>query len=138
MSQEDLDRVRQAWAAISANDVEAFIEKIDPEVEFTSLVAEADALTYRGHVGVRKWWDSVREAFSELWASRIDLREMEDQILAEIRLCGTTRGMQIEQTIWQVLKVENGLVVRWAIYRTEEEALRGISHSRRRARIRGS
>jgi ketosteroid isomerase-like protein len=63
MSQEDLDGVRAAWEAISANDYERFVEAVDPDVEFTSLVAEPDAVTYRGHKGVRRWWDTMKETF---------------------------------------------------------------------------
>jgi ketosteroid isomerase-like protein len=136
MAQEDLDHVKAAWAAIGADDFDAFIEWIDPDVEFTSLVAEADAVTYQGHAGVRKWWDSIREAFSEFWAEAIDLREVGDEILAEIRLCGTTRGTRIEQTIWQVLSVRDGLVTAWSIHRTEEEALKSVRSAERSARQR--
>jgi SnoaL-like protein len=97
---------------------------VDPDVEFTSLVTEADTVTYRGHQGVRKWWKSVRAVFSELWAESIDLQEVgEDQILARICLCGTIADTKIEQTIWQVLRVRDGKVVKWAVCRTKAEAL---------------
>jgi ketosteroid isomerase-like protein len=135
VSQEDIQRVKDAWAAIGANDLDRFMELVDPEVEFTSLVAEADAVTYRGHDGVRRWWDSIREAFPEFWAEAIDLREVGDQLLAEIRLCGTVHGTRVDQTIWQVLSVRQGLVVGWSIHRTEEEALKGISRTERSARF---
>ena len=130
-----MEGVRDAWAAISANDLERFLQRIDPEVEFTSLVAEADAVTYYGYEGVRKWWNSIREAFPEFWADTIDLREVGDQLLAEIRLCGTVDGTRLEQTIWQVLTVKHRLVVRWTIHRTEEEALKEISQAERTARF---
>lgn len=134
MSQKDLDAVRDAWAAISADDFAGFISLIDPEVEFTSLVAEAEAITYRGHEGVRRWWDSVREAFPDFRASTIDLREEGDQILAHIRLCGTVHGTQVEQAIWQVLTPRDERVVRWTVHRTEEEALKEIGRTARLAR----
>jgi ketosteroid isomerase-like protein len=135
MSQDDLDRVIGAWKAIGENDLERFIEVVDPDVEFTSLVAEAEAVTYRGHEGVRKWWDSVREAFADFWAEAIDLRYVGDQILAEIRLCGTVQDMKVEQTIWQLLTVKDGLVVAWTIFRTEAEAFQHIARSEREARM---
>ncbi len=91
MSRDDLDGVKAAWEAISANDFDRLIELVDPEVEFTSLVAEAEAVTYRGHAGVRRWWDSIREIFTEFWAKDTELREVGDRILAQIRLCGPSR-----------------------------------------------
>ena len=125
-----LAQVRAAWQAISANDFERFIEAVDPEVEFTSLIAEAEAVTYRGHRGVRRWWDSIRETFPEFWAEALELRELEgDMVLARVCMCGKVQGMKVEQTIWQVLTIKNGLVVSWAVFRTEAEALH--SHRQR-------
>jgi ketosteroid isomerase-like protein len=125
-----LEEVRNAWEAISANDFDRFVEAVDPEVEFTSLIAEAEAVTYRGHRGVRRWWDSIRETFPEFWAEALELRELEgDMVLARVCICGKVQGMQVEQTIWQVLTIRGGLVVAWAVFRTEAEALR--SHRQR-------
>jgi hypothetical protein len=135
MSQEDLDRVIGAWRAIGENDFERFVAVVDPDVEFPSLVAEAEAVTYRGHEGVRRWWDSIREAFTDFWAEGIELRYVGDQILAEIRLCGTFQDMKVEQTIWQLLNVKDGLVVSWTIFRTEAEAFQAIARSERDARM---
>jgi hypothetical protein len=130
----NLDGVRAAWEAISANDFERFIAEVDPEVEFTSLVAEADATVYRGHAGVRRWWDSIRETFTAFWADTIDLRELgSDQVLARICLCGTVQGQKVEQPIWQVLKIRDGLVVSWSVFRTEAEALAAVDFSARDA-----
>jgi ketosteroid isomerase-like protein len=134
MSQKDLDDVRDAWAAISDKDFERFVSHIDPDVEFTSLVAEADAATDRGHAGARRWWNSVHETFPDFWAQIIDLREEGEQIIAQIRLCATVRGTRIEQTIWQVLTVRGDYVIRWTVHRTEEEALREVSQLARSAR----
>jgi ketosteroid isomerase-like protein len=136
MSQEDLDGVRAAWEAISANDYERFVEAVDPDVEFTSLVAEADAVTYRGHKGVRRWWDTMKETFTEFWAEDIQLREVDDHVLAEIRLSATVRDMKVDQTIWQVLKVRDGRVVTWSVFRTEAEALEAAARTQREAQSR--
>jgi ketosteroid isomerase-like protein len=134
VSQEDLQRVKDAWRAISVNDFDGFVSLVDPDVEFTSLVAEAEADVYRGHQGVRKWWDSVREAFPDFWADAMDLHAVgPDQILAEIRLCGTVHDTTVEQTIWQLLTVKDSLVIGWTVYRSESEALRAADLSQRDA-----
>ena len=126
-----LEEVRAAWQAIGANDFERFIEAVDPEVEFTSLIAEAEAVIYRGHAGVRRWWTSIREAFPDFWAEALELQELEGgQVLARVCVCGTVQGRKVEQTIWQVLTIRNGLVASWAVFRTEAEAL-GAAESQR-------
>ena len=44
-----------AYGAINAGDLDAFLELTAEDVEFTSLVAEAEGATFRGHEGVRAW-----------------------------------------------------------------------------------
>jgi ketosteroid isomerase-like protein len=128
-----LDDVRAAWDAISANDFERFIEAVDPEVEFTSLIAEAEAVTYRGHAGVRRWWDSIHETFPEFWGEALELRHLGgDQVLARVCMCGMVQGRKVEQTIWQVLAIRDGLVASWAVFRTEAEALRAAAQAAQR------
>ena len=53
-----------AYAALNANDLDAFLEVIADDVEFTSLVAEAEGTTYRSHPGAREWWTTVRAAIA--------------------------------------------------------------------------
>ena len=50
-------------ADLEAGDIDSFLEHIDENVEFTSIVAEAEGTTFHGHDGVREWWASVRGAF---------------------------------------------------------------------------
>ena len=49
--------------ALNSGDLEAFLAQTAEDVEFTSLVAEAEGRTYRGHAGVRRWWETVLGAF---------------------------------------------------------------------------
>jgi ketosteroid isomerase-like protein len=54
MSQENVEILKEAFAAISQGDLEGFLSLTDPEVEFHSLIAESEGQTYRGHDGVRE------------------------------------------------------------------------------------
>jgi ketosteroid isomerase-like protein len=53
---------RMAFDALNRDDLDGFLELIDPEVEFTSLIAEAEGETFPGHDGVRRWWESVHSS----------------------------------------------------------------------------
>ena len=55
MSESDVEIAKEAWAALQARDLSGFLERTDPEIEFNSLVAEAEGGTFRGHDGVREW-----------------------------------------------------------------------------------
>jgi ketosteroid isomerase-like protein len=55
-----------AFAAINSGDREAFVALTSEDVEFTSMVAESEGTTFRGHEGVRAWWRTVRGAFEDV------------------------------------------------------------------------
>jgi hypothetical protein len=60
--------IEAAYAALDAGDIEAFLERVDEDVEFTSIVAEAEGTTFRGHQGVREWQAKrLREGYKATW-----------------------------------------------------------------------
>ena len=118
--------VRAAYSALNRRDLEAFKEVIDPEVEFTSLIAEAEAETYRGHAGVSRWWQTVMGAFDDVRYELRDIRAFGDQVIAETHIHVMVSGVEVEQTMWQVLLIRDERAVSWAIFRTEREALEAL------------
>jgi ketosteroid isomerase-like protein len=55
MSQENVETFRRGYEAVNRGDVDGLLVAIHPDVEFTSLIAEAEGETFRGHEGVRRW-----------------------------------------------------------------------------------
>jgi hypothetical protein len=55
--------VRAMAEAVNSGDLESFLARTADDVEFASLVAEAEGRTFRGHAGVRAWWGTVLGAF---------------------------------------------------------------------------
>ncbi len=66
MSEENVELVKRAYAAMSRNDLQGFLSVTAPEVEFHSLIAELEGTTYRGHDGIRDWWEQVKGALGGL------------------------------------------------------------------------
>src|SRR5215211_5352252 len=132
MSQEnveglDLDALgRAAVGAINRDDLDGFLELVHPEVEFTSMIAEAEGETFRGHEGVRRWWDVVRGAFSEVLWTVEEVRTHEDRGVAKIRIEGTLSGVEVSLTMWQAAIVRDGMAVWWGFFRAEGEALEAV------------
>jgi ketosteroid isomerase-like protein len=58
---------RRAYAAVAEDDLEGFLALVEPDVEFNSLIAEVEGKTYRGHDGVREWWEGIK---AQLGAAR--------------------------------------------------------------------
>jgi ketosteroid isomerase-like protein len=66
VSRDNLEIVRRAFDAFNDRGVEGIVAYIHPEFEATispKLASEPD--TYRGHDGIRRWFDSFYEAAAE-------------------------------------------------------------------------
>jgi len=98
-----------------------------PGVEFESLILEAEGGAYRGHEGVREYFDLVREVFGETWRTEIiGIEDVgTDVVVIESRSSATGQagGVPVEQTFWQAGQVREGRIVWWKFCRTRAEAL---------------
>ena len=129
MSHEDVDIravAEAAFEALNADDLEAFLALTHDQVEFTSLVAEAEGTTFRGHDGVRTWWDTVRGAFEEPRWEVLDLNGSGDSGVARFRLEGTLGGARVTQVMWQAGRLREGKIGWWAFFRAEDEAFAAV------------
>ena len=111
-----------AYGAINEGDLDGFVALAAEDVEFTSLVGEAEGTTFRGHDGVRAWWETIRGAFQEVRWELLEVEGLADRGVARIRLRGTLSGVPVEQTMWQAVRLREGKACWWAFFRTEREA----------------
>ena len=131
MSQENLEIARRAYDAFSNGDWDAFVELIDPDVEFTSLLLEAEGVTYRGHDGVREYFESLRGVFGDWRSEIVEIRDFGETLVIHSRAVGTggASGVELEQEFWQAAKASNGKIGWWTFCRTEAEALEAVGLS---------
>lgn len=114
------------YGTLNAGDLEAFLGLVTEDVEFTSMIAEAEATTFRGHEGVRAWHGTVLGAFSDAHWDVIDVFEVPgsaDLGIVHFRMAGTIGGVRVEQRWWQTVKLRDGKLEWWRLFRTEREAL---------------
>jgi ketosteroid isomerase-like protein len=112
-----------AYGALNSGDLDAFLALTAEDVEFTSLVAEVEGTTFRGHAGVRAWWETVRGAFQNPRWEVLDIRVSGESGVVKFRLSGTLAGVAVDQTMWQAARSREGKLRWWAFFRTEREAL---------------
>ncbi len=115
-----------ALEAINSDDPDAFVALTAEDIEFTSMVAEAEGTTFHGHEGVRAWWDTVRGAFEDVRWELLDLRGAGDRSVTHLRMVGMLSGVPVELTIWQAVKLRDGKAAWWGSFRTEREALEAV------------
>ena len=116
------------FGALNARDQAAFLALMAEDVEFTSMVAEAEAATFRGQDGIRQWWETVLGPFQDdLRWDLLDLSGSGDRAVTHVRMSGTLHGVPVEQTIWQAVTLRDG----------EDRMVGQLPHRARGARGRG-
>jgi ketosteroid isomerase-like protein len=128
MAEENAKRMDAFYAAVEREDLDALLRIVHPEIEFHPLIAEAEGRTFRGHDGVREWWDSVIRSLGVRpgpeWSEGF-----RDRGITRLRLLGTVAGVEVPQTMWMSWRFRDGLLVWWGTYRTEDEALEAVGLS---------
>jgi ketosteroid isomerase-like protein len=128
MSRKGAEIMEEGYAAIARRDLDAFLAIAHPAIEFRSLIAEAEGGTFRGHEGVRQWWQSVIESLG-ITPGAETIEAFRDRGITRMRLEGTVEGVDVPQHMWMAWRVRDGLCVWWATFRTEAEALEAVGLS---------
>lgn len=114
-----------AYGAITRGDLDAFLALAHPEIEFRSLIAEAEDRTYRGHDGVREWWDAVIASLG-VRPGPEEIEAFRDRGITRLGLAGSIGGVEVPQTMWMAWRLRDGRLVWWTTYRTERDALEAV------------
>ena len=129
MSREDtgLRAIAEAsFGALNSGDLDGFLALATEDVEFTSLVAEAEGTTFRGHDGVRTWWETVRGAFADVHWDVLEVRDYAGAGVARVRISGTLGGVPLDLMTWIAARQRERRVSWWSFFRTEAEALQAV------------
>ena len=116
------DYAARMYAALNQRDLASFLEGVAEDVEFRSLVAEAEGEVFRGHEGVRQWWTQVAQALGGLGFELQQFNEEGDGLVTKIRVRGNVGATGIEQTMWQGVILRGQQAVWWQTFRSEDEA----------------
>jgi ketosteroid isomerase-like protein len=128
MSQENVEKVRASQDAYSRGDFDAALAYFDPDVEwYVAADVLPDPATYRGHEGVRAFWQTLAEAFEGFHLEIEECRALSPaQVLVTNRAHGTGAGSGVEvssATFFQVVDFRDGKTIRVRMYGNEAEAL---------------
>ena len=111
-----------AFRALNANDLDSFLTVVADDVEFTSMILEMEGVTFRGHDGVRTWWDTVRDSFQGVHWELLDLVQSDHKGIAKLRAAANLGGGRVDQLVWQAAPFSDGQLTWWAFFRSEKEA----------------
>lgn len=126
MSQENVERVHQAYDAVNRRDLDALLALMDPEVELTARFMELEGDPYyRGHDGVRRWWRTLLGIFPDFSTEVLDVRDLGDSLVVAVRVRGhgLEGGAPFEELLWQAVRLRDGKATWWRNFTSETEAL---------------
>jgi ketosteroid isomerase-like protein len=117
--------VEDAFGAFNTEGTEALLPYVHPEAEFSTppeLSSEPD--TYRGHEGVRRYFDSFFDAMDEIRIEPVELHERGDRVVVEfvLRARGKSTGIEAEQRAFAVVEMREGMIFSISIHATREAA----------------
>ena len=130
MSSENVDSVRRGFELLRDQGLEAMLEFVDPEFEVTTPPElTVEPATYRGHDGLRRYFESFYEVMEEIRYEPEDFIAAGDQVVVPVRLVARGRGTGIEadQHVVMVCTLRDGRILRIDLYPTREEAFAATS-----------
>ena len=127
MSGENVDFIEQGFEAFNERGVEGILPFIHPEFEATTppnLASEPD--TYRGHDGIRRWFDSFDEVMDGIRWDAHDFQQAGDKVVVEftLRARGKTTGLDFGQDAVMVWSMRDGKAIRVELFESLDDALR--------------
>jgi ketosteroid isomerase-like protein len=129
-SAEDIDRVRRSYSAWNRGDVEQLLEAMSEDVEIVPVLGDAvSADRFRGHDGVRHWYETVHSSLDDFRADMEDVIELGNgRYLVRLRFSGRGRasGAAVTLEAAHVLTMRAGLLIRLVGYQSWQEGLEAV------------
>ena len=122
---ENVATFQRSVDAWNRDDFEAWIEQLDPEVEWFALME-----VYRGHAEARHAWESFK-ANMQLGVRFDDVRDLGETVLAlgEMHATGHTTGLDLSGELAQLATFRAGKVFTVRDFASHAEALRAAGLS---------
>jgi uncharacterized protein len=125
MSEENVEIVRQAFAAFSREGPEALASFWDPEIEVGVPPELAQAGTYRGRDAVLEWISEWSDAWDRIEYTAEEILENGDSVVVTVFYDGVGRGsgLRIDGRFWYLFRLRDGKIFYLRLFGDEAEAL---------------
>lgn len=126
MASENLKLVQTAMNAANRDGLRAMLDVVHPEIEFEDLPQSLEDRHRSGRPAIEAWIASIEEVWEEPRVEAEEITELDAQTLLVVyRFVARAKGSQIEveQPLANVCTVTEGMITRWRIFPSKEEAL---------------
>lgn len=131
VSEGDLERLREAYAAFNADGVEALLERLAPEIHVQDRESQPDRATYHGLKELEGMFRSMMEVFEHLVYELEELTTYGDEVVAVVRQSARGRGSgaPVESQVAHVWRMRDGAVVGLSFFGSRQKALAAVGAS---------
>ena len=133
MSQENVEVIKRANAALNGGDIDAAVQDYAPDATVRDLLKGPDQPTVvTGIEAMRQVWALWIEAFDELSADVQEFIDAENAVVCAVHWHGRgkTSGMNIDVDQFDVFEFADGKIVRATLgYRSKAEALEAVGRT---------
>ena len=123
-----MELARQGFEALNRRDLPAYLALMDLEVEAVPRVAALEG-GYRGHDGIRRWWQHLVEFLPDIVLEIAAVRDLGDLTVITGRMRGHAAGSHtpLDEPLWTVAQWRDGKCVWWGTYDTEAQARSAVA-----------
>jgi ketosteroid isomerase-like protein len=125
--EERAEWLRGAFDAWDAGDVEAVLERFDPQIEVFAAEGMINSGTYRGHDAFLRWagqWYEAWEGFRNEIQEVTPVGERHAVVRSHQSGRGRESGVQVAMDVGWVAEEQDGLVTYLALHPEYDEAVR--------------
>jgi ketosteroid isomerase-like protein len=125
MSQENVEIVRQAFAAYASGGPEALADFWHPEIDVEVPLGLAETGTYRGREAVLAWMAEWSEAWERIEYTPEEIVGNGGTVVVTVLYDGIGKGsgLKIVDRFWWLLRLGDGKIVYIHLYGNPNEAL---------------
>ena len=118
------NRFSESPGTVSGEDLQAFLEIMDPEIRFEPQQAAVQG-GYSGREGVTQWLTDLAETYSGGHLDYAEIRDLGGRVLAlgTLQFVGRGSGIETESPIAVVADFRNGLITHFKDYGDSRKAL---------------
>ena len=127
MSRENVESLYRSFDAWRRRDLDAVLADAHRDVEIAPVMGPAST-TYRGHEGMRRFWDEIISTFPDFSPELLEARDLGDFVLGTVLIRGEGAGSHVpsEQTVWYATEWRDGKLLWYRAYESESEALEAV------------
>src|SRR5206468_12923020 len=110
-------------------DMIALLKLTNPDFEFVPYLASLiETTVYRGHDGLRRYFEDAHAAWEEIQVRQAEVREVGDRTISfgELRGKGRASGLEVRVPLAWVGEWHDGKLVRLETYTSKTEAVEAV------------